>query len=256
MRSLALAALAITVSACGAEDPSEEDAAELRDHGWACHGATGKSKSPSGNYYVTAFGCWSDASGSHRDSGDNCVPACIGSALKDCAGLSGPACERKLNWYSADADRFGCGTRLKVTSAKNGKSAVVEVIDRGPACWVERSVSFGVLDMSYPASHFLFGSSPGPHDRAQVHVEEVSASTPLGPWQGGGDQPSGDSPDGGEMPSGSCHSDTLGRAVDVGTCVESKFNGKWWQCMKDGTWAEGVTDGAGQEGPCSVEYAL
>ena len=45
--------------------------------------------------------------------------------------MTGPECERMHNWYVADADRFGCGTKLKLTNPVDGKSAVVIVIDRG-----------------------------------------------------------------------------------------------------------------------------
>jgi uncharacterized protein YraI len=151
---------------------------------WSCTGSFATTKVAGGNYYSTSFGCWVDANGNaHSDSGDNCIPACLAKAKADglCAGMSGPQCERETNWYAADSGRFGCLTRLKVTSLKNGKSAVVVVLDAGPACWVENKVKAGVLDLSSRVTEYLFGGPVGTADKAMVHVEEVPASTPLGP---------------------------------------------------------------------------
>ncbi len=115
----------------------------------------------------------------------NCEPACqyTGGAEWDalCGGFSGPACERAVNWYAADADRFGCATRLRVTNPNNGRTAVVAVIDRGPSCSVESRVDYWVLDLSVPAALYLYGEEPGPTERKNVQIEVVSFSTPLGP---------------------------------------------------------------------------
>jgi hypothetical protein len=152
--------------------------------GWSCTGTTGKTKLKTGDYYGTNFGCWTDANGvNHSDSGDNCIPQCL-STLQgngDCAGLGGPACERHINWYVADQDRFGCGAHLRVTNPSNGKSAVVEVIDGGPACWVENDAGNGIVDMSTRVAMHLFGSEVGWSDKAKIHVVEVDRSIPLGP---------------------------------------------------------------------------
>jgi hypothetical protein len=150
---------------------------------WSCDGVYGTEKLADGDYYVTAFGCWKDANGNHSDPGDNCVPACLSQAQGEglCAGLSGPACERKVNWYAADAGRFGCMARLRVTNPKNGKAVVVVALDFGPSCSMEESVSHGVIDLSYPTNYYLFGEAKGADEEAEVHVVEVDASTPLGP---------------------------------------------------------------------------
>jgi len=151
---------------------------------WSCTGSYATSKVAGGQYYSTAFGCWVDKNGNaHSDSGDNCIPYCLSKAQSDglCAGMSGPECERETNWYVADSGRFGCLTRLKVTSLSNGKSAVVVVLDAGPACFVEKKVSAGVLDMSSRVTEYLFGGPVGTADKAMVKVVEVSSSTPLGP---------------------------------------------------------------------------
>lgn len=152
---------------------------------WSCNGTTGKTKMQNGDYVATAFGCSIGENGEQlNDAGDNCIPACL-SALKSsgtCAsGMSGPECERAITWFVADRDRFGCGAKVRVTNEANGKSAVLMVIDAGPACWVENEVDTGVLDMSYRASDYLFNESVGFGDGKKVHVVEVSADTPLGP---------------------------------------------------------------------------
>jgi hypothetical protein len=137
-----------------------------------------------GQYYGTAFGCWTDAQGgTHQDPGDNCIPSCLSQAKSSglCAGMSGPVCEETVQWFAADAARFGCLARLKVTNPKNGKAVVVVALDYGPSCTVEKSVSHAVIDLSYPANQYLFGSAMGAVDKALVHVDEVDASTPLGP---------------------------------------------------------------------------
>ena len=85
-----------------------------------------------------------------------------------------------MGWYAAGADRFGCGAKLRVTNVSNGKSAVVAVLDRGPACWVEDRVDHWVLDLSMPASLHLFGEQKAVTERGEVTVEEVADSTPLG----------------------------------------------------------------------------
>lgn len=152
---------------------------------WSCDGSWGKTQASDGRYYITAFGCWIDASGgAHGDPGDNCIPGCLSEAKAEglCrSGDSGKSCEERVTWYVADAGRFGCGTRVKITNPSNGKSVVAAVLDYGPACWVERNVSEGVLDASGRIDRYLFGSDMGAPDRAAVHVEVVSKSTPLGP---------------------------------------------------------------------------
>jgi hypothetical protein len=151
---------------------------------WSCVGSYGTTPVAGGRYYATSFGCWVDADGdAHADSGDNCIPGCLTQARSAglCAGSSGPACERSVNWYAADAGRYGCLARLRVSNPANGRSAVVVVLDYGPACWVERSVGAGIIDLSSAVTEYLFGGARGASDRAEVTVTEVPASTPLGP---------------------------------------------------------------------------
>jgi len=164
--------------------PPSGDCSLPSDGPWSCGGLTGNTTNPDGVYYTTSFGCWVDEYGnSHGDAGDNCLPACSLSSI-GCSGMSGPACERHLNWYSADSDRFGCGTRIKVTEPDSGRSAILIAIDRGPNCTIERIVDHYVLDMSYRASYYLFGEPTSASERADVLVEVVDPSTPLGPHDG------------------------------------------------------------------------
>lgn len=151
---------------------------------WSCSGTWGTQKAENGDYYATAFGCWKDANGvQHQDPGDNCIPACLSQAKSSglCANMSGPECEYSVGWYAADAGRFGCLARLRVTNPKNGKSAVVVALDYGPNCSIEKQVSHAAVDLSYPANNYLFGSEQGIVDKSLVHVVEVDPSTPLGP---------------------------------------------------------------------------
>ncbi len=154
------------------------------DAPWSCSGLTGTTTNAAGTYYTTSFGCWVDEAGvAHSDGGDNCLPACALSSI-GCSGMSGPACERSINWYAADSDRFGCGTRIKVTNPDSGATAVLMVIDRGPSCTIEDTVDHWVLDMSYRASYHLFGEPTSASERQDVQVEVVDAATPLGPYDG------------------------------------------------------------------------
>lgn len=151
---------------------------------WSCDGKWGTEKAQNGDYYATAFGCWKDAKGTmHKDPGDNCIPACLSRARSSglCAGMTGPDCEAAVRWFAADAGRFGCLARLRVTNPANGKSAVVVALDQGPSCSIEKKVRHAAIDLSYPANEYLFGGEQGISDKATVHVVEVDPSTPLGP---------------------------------------------------------------------------
>jgi hypothetical protein len=187
--ALATTWASIGVSPGGSSSPSPSFG--KTENSWSCGGTAGTYKNAAGKYYVTSFGCWVDSSGTaHSDSGDNCIPWCLGNASSQgrkaqydalCAGMSGPDCERHVNWYTAGADRFGCGAKLKVKNPANGKAAVVAVLDRGPACWVEDKVDHWVLDLSYPASYHLFGEPKAATEKGLVVIEEVADSTPVGP---------------------------------------------------------------------------
>ena len=64
--------------------------------------------------------------------------------------------------------------------------------------------------------------------------------------------PKGDDDDTGE---GGCFSGTLDEMVPARTCVESKFDGKWFQC-KDGQWFRGGDTGTGPFGACVTKHPL
>ncbi len=153
---------------------------------WSCTGSYGTTKASDGQYYITAFGCWKDAQGGlHGDSGDNCIPSCFAQAKAAgvcLPGETGKQCEERVTWFTADAARFGCLAKLKVTNPANGKSVVAIALDFGPSCTaVENKVKKGVLDASGRVDRQLFGADQGFADHALVHVTEVPASTPLGP---------------------------------------------------------------------------
>jgi hypothetical protein len=178
--------------------PSETDAPDAGTGGdgaveasippvpWSCTGSYGTTKASDGQYYITAFGCWKDAQGGlHGDSGDNCIPSCFAQAKAAgvcLPGETGKQCEERVTWFTADAARFGCLAKLKVTNPANGKSVVAIALDFGPSCTaVENKVKKGVLDASGRVDRELFGADQGFADHALVHVTEVAASTPLGP---------------------------------------------------------------------------
>ncbi len=139
---------------------------------------------PSNNIYSTSwFGCYLKSDGTiYKDPYDNCEFACGNRGL--CAStLTGPECEAELKWFAADADRYGCGGRIRVTNCANGKQVVLTTLDRGPNCKsVEKTYGAPVLDMSHPAMTYLFdGKTYGGSDKKRVVVEKVAATTPLGP---------------------------------------------------------------------------
>ena len=151
-----------------------------------CDGPSGNTTTqiPSNGVYSTSwFGCYFNADGTiHEDPADNCEFACGNQGL--CSpGQDGPTCEANLRWFAADADRYGCGGRIRVTNCDNDKSVVLVTLDRGPNCGsVEQSCDTPVLDMSHDAMVYLFdGSTYGGCDHQRVLVEGVPDDTPLGP---------------------------------------------------------------------------
>jgi len=145
-------------------------------------GLTSSEKPPNGLFSTSWFGCYRKPDGTiYKDPSDNCLFGC-GSLGLCAAGKTGPECESDLKWFSADADRFGCGTRIRVTNCKNGKRVILAALDKGPNCPTEKKFGAPVLDMSYPAMTYLFdGKTYGGSELQRVHVETVPAATPLGP---------------------------------------------------------------------------
>lgn len=151
-----------------------------------CDGPSGNTSTeiPPNNLYSTSwFGCYFEDDGSiYQDPFDNCEFACGSQGLCP-GGQDGPTCEANLRWFAADADRYGCGGRIRVTNCDNGNAVVLVTLDRGPNCnTVEMACDTPVLDMSHDAMDYLFdGAFYGGCELQTVVVEAVDAATPLGP---------------------------------------------------------------------------
>jgi hypothetical protein len=145
-------------------------------------GNTTSEKSPNSLYATSNFGCYRKADGTiYKDPSDNCLFACGNMGL--CPGITdGPTCEATLRWFTADADRFGCGKRIRLVNCLNGKRAVAVALDRGPNCKNEQTYGVPVIDMSHDLMVHLFdGKLYGGVDKKRILVEEVDATTKLGP---------------------------------------------------------------------------
>jgi hypothetical protein len=137
----------------------------------SCSGLTATQPTSNGFYNVTNFGC---NTGFPKDPSDNCIGACQDQGIPECAGgKTGAACEEAVQWFSANADQYGCNSKLKVTNPKTGKAVIVRVIDQGPGCSIQKSTAD--FDMSQAAYKEING------DDGVVQVEKVDSSTPLGP---------------------------------------------------------------------------
>lgn len=145
---------------------------------FACAGFTATEKSSDGYYYATRFACNSDLA---KDSQNKCITACESQGIPECGdGKTGAACEEAVQWYSANADQYGCNTKLKITNPANGKAVIVRVIDRGPTC-VDQKNGRGNFAISQ-ATYTELGINGAFATKSNiVQVEEVSSSTPLGP---------------------------------------------------------------------------
>ena len=58
-----------------------------------------------------------------------------------------------------------------------------------------------------------------------------------------------------DVSEGGCWSGTLEDMVDAKTCVESKYDGVWFQCM-NGHWYRGVSGNTGPYGTCAASHPL
>ena len=169
----------------GEPTPGDSGNASSPEGNWTCPGITGKVIPSDGTYWMTTFGASDATQGTTcDDAGDNCIGACNAQAAQQgfCSQseVNKPAiCERNAKWFVADADRYGCGSRVKVEM--NGKAVVALVIDRGPNCRIERQKSAAVLDASPAVNTYLSGRAQNGVGGAQVHVTEVVGDTPLGP---------------------------------------------------------------------------
>jgi hypothetical protein len=151
-----------------------------------CSGPSGYTTTeipPNRVYASSWFGCYRKADGTiYKDPTDNCLFACGNKGL--CSSTAtGPECEATLQWFAADADRYGCGARIRVTNCVNRRSVILVTLDRGPNCrTVEQAYAAPTLDMSHQAMVHLFeGATYGVSDKKRVLVEAVADTTPLGP---------------------------------------------------------------------------
>jgi hypothetical protein len=164
-----------------------------------------------------------------------------------------PACGgKKVDgnwWYSTGAYSFGCNSKLELSA--NGKCAVVEVVDNGPAQWVEdkaKATCGGtgyIIDASPLVTQHLYGlSCAGWSDCKQIQVRPVPDDTPTGPCAPSNPPPppqsDGGEPDGGvepppEPPTPECDPDSPD--TDVRRCNDCGGQ----HCRQDGTWAEDCT---------------
>lgn len=183
-----------------------------------CRGKASTSIPANGKYTITTFG----------GPGDHQAMSCGGYA--DGTG-----------WYAASRQRYGCGAHLQVTA--NGKCAVVEAQDYGPDVCVENAAGMPILDVSPKVSRLLFNEAgAGWSDHMVITVEEVSASTPLGPCAATPPPPS--------PTTMGCMSTTLDRQVSEGTCVQDASDAKWYACS-GGAWvAKTSTSG------CAATYGF
>jgi hypothetical protein len=91
---------------------------------------------------------------------------------------------------------------------------------------------------------------------AQQALRDYGGSSSTGTGSGGGSGSGGTSDPGGGDPTGdvptmTCYSGTLGMDVPENTCVESKFDGLWYQCSYGG-WIDRWSD----PDPCASEHPL
>jgi len=186
-----------------------------------CHGQASSSIPSDDKYVMTTFGGGADTQS------------------MSCGGTADG-----VGWYAASRQRFGCGSKLKVTA--NGVCVVVAALDYGPDVCVENAAHSPILDMSPRAAKALWGvSGAGWSDHLVVTAVEVDASTPLGMCT---DTGGGGGSGGGGGTDAACSSATLDRDVDSGTCVQSATDGDWYKC-DNGNW-----DAISSESSCTTQF--
>lgn len=88
----------------------------------------------------------------------------------------------------------------------------------------------------------------------QKHRSECNATPAPASSSGSAPTPTG-AADTADTSGGGCYSATLGDMLDANACVESKFDGVWYQCH-DGEWYRGVAGSSGPYGTCTSKHSL
>jgi hypothetical protein len=127
-------------------------------------------------------------------------------------------------WYELDS--VGGYGLPELRSATTISSAVVVFQNRFEAC--------GACSQSQRISY------------AQQVYNDYASSAPTGGGSGGGSGSGGDTSTG-----ATCASGTLGRDVPDNTCVQSMYDGDWYQCS-NGSWVDRWSD----PDACNGEYPL
>ena len=91
-------------------------------------------------------------------------------------GTSCGAC----NWaYATSAMRFGCNAQLRICKGDD-TCVTAQVIDSGPACWVESKAGGPIIDASYSiCNYFTGGSSCGYSDHISITARQVSGKAMM-----------------------------------------------------------------------------
>ena len=199
-----------------------------------CHGTASSSIPDDGTFYLTTFG----------GPGESGSMSC------------GESTQNGSWYYAASRQRFGCGSRIRITTST--KCVVAETDDYGPDVCVENAAGRPVMDVSPKVARALFGvSAAGWSEHRAVHVEAVADGTTLGPC----DLTSDDAPimpdptPAQPAPLEECSSYTLGRDVPLKECVQSAADQRWYQCTALG-WVKLYDDGTGLLGACTASYPL
>ncbi|MEZ4408768.1 MAG: hypothetical protein R3A52_20195 [Polyangiales bacterium] len=231
------------VVAEGGEGVSATVTSELTVGGYYCPRSgeiAGRTIPDDDTYYVTTFGGGVDTQ----------RMACRGTA--------------DGRWlYIADAWRFGCGAKVRVTNPRTGRWCVAEVADVGPNICVERAARRPIIDASPVITRELFNaSSAGWSDRITVRAEMVPRDTPLGCGNGSdtssGGAPPATPPATPPASTATCFSGSYGREMPYGTCLQSRFDRLWYQCSRIG-WIQSDRIGStrrGSEGACTSYLTL
>ena len=191
-------------SACSSTGGSD---ANRSDNVGPCYSGMSSTTIPDGNWYLLSNFGGPDDQRVFRDG----TPASSAGPL-----ACDPGWYDTGDWnYAAGAQRFGCGTALRITTGTT--CAIAWVADEGPDQCVEQRAGWPILDTSPTISRQLFGLDwVSARDNLFVAVEEVDDSATcgeVGSWT--------------ELEGTPC-------SEPEGRCIS---NGPWWlyQCHA-GTW--------------------